>query len=381
MCAFFERKINIKTVNLIPKNRKKMNDAYQKMSELMDNWLSDSSKEIKMSLIEKEILLEKMRKLYVQISVMETVEYDAPKIETEPVTSPKKEYSPAKTMEEDVDLFFDTEHESYAVVEKELKEIAEEINNAQDTSFESPKILKEQPKEAVSETDIFEQIEKTEEPIIEKEAPESMKDDVEDLFVEPDIEIQAQIDEPDISHEEDDILQFIPPKSSPAPTAPPATPTKPTPVQPEEMPESKPQQPMGQPKPAVNHKPAETQKPTEILKQPATEQPKPLQTKPQRSLNDLFNEKREDHSISSQYQHAKVGDLTKAISINDKFIYIKELFHNRGEDFSASIRQLNECQNLEEAFDCLEQMKQKFFWDTKTDAYLSFCDLLRRKYS
>ena len=101
----------------------------------------------------------------------------------------------------------------------------------------------------------------------------------------------------------------------------------------------------------------------------------------QRSLNDLFNEQREDHSISSQYQRAKVGDLTKAISINDKFIYIKELFHNRGEDFSTSIKQLNECQNMEEAFNCLDQLKQKFFWDSKSDAYLSFCDLLRRKYS
>ena len=138
-----------------------------------------------------------------------------------------------------------------------------------------------------------------------------------------------------------------------------------------------------EPKP---QKPVEQPKPVEVPKQPVQEQTKPEQPKieqpkPQRSLNDLFNEKREDHSISSQYQHAKVGDLTKAISINDKFIYIKELFHNRGEDFSASIRQLNECKNLEDAFDCLEQLKQKFFWDTKTDAYLSFCDLLRRKYS
>ena len=131
-------------------------------------------------------------------------------------------------------------------------------------------------------------------------------------------------------HEEDDILKFIPPKSAPA--------------------------------------------------QPAKQAPAPT-PKPQRSLNDLFNERREDHSISSQYQRAKVGDLTKAISINDKFIYIKELFHNRGEDFSASIRQLNECQNMEEAFDCLEELKQKYFWDSKSDAYLSFCDLLRRKYS
>ncbi len=366
MCAFFERKINIKTVKLIPQNRKKMNDAYQKMSELMDNWLSDSSKEIKMALIEKEILLEKMRKLYVQISTMETVEYDAQKTEAESITAPKKKYTPAKTMEEDVDLFFDTEHESYAVVEKELKEIAEEINNSQDTPAKSPTILEEQPENPTPETDIFEQIEEKEEPEIEKNDPESMKDDATELFIEPDVEIQAQTDEPEIEHEEDDILQFVSPKSAPAQqmTPEPAPAPKPT------------EQPKPQPAEPTIVAPPQPQKSVEAPQKPMTPQPKP-----QRSLNDLFNEKREDHSISSQYQHAKVGDLTKAISINDKFIYIKELFHNRGEDFSASIRQLNECKNLEEAFDCLEQLKQKFFWDTKTDAYLSFCDLLRRKYS
>ena len=204
--------------------------------------------------------------------------------------------------------------------------------------------------------------------IAERESdPEKMQDDAKELFVEPDFEIHVQAEAPEESHAEDDILQFIPPKAAPSqPVAHPKTEVKPEP---------KPQQPVEQPKPVEAPKPATTPK------QPVPEQPKPQQPKPQRSLNDLFNEKREDHSISSQYQHAKVGDLTKAISINDKFIYIKELFHNRGEDFSASIHQLNECRNLEEAFDCLEQLKQKFFWDTKTDAYLSFCDLLRRKYS
>ena len=99
-----------------------MNDAYQKLSELLDNWLSDSAKEIKMALIEKEILLEKMRRLYVKFSAMETEERDVPK--PEPAkgdleeAQPKKEYTPAKTMEEDVELFFDTEHESYKTVEQ-----------------------------------------------------------------------------------------------------------------------------------------------------------------------------------------------------------------------------------------------------------------------
>lgn len=313
----------------------------------MDNWLSDSSKETKLALIEKEILLEKLRKLYVKIAAMEAEEYNAPQAampKPEPEMIPKREYTPAKTMEEDVDLFFDTEHESYAVVEKELKELAEEINGAQETPAEAPKAVVEKPEEVLPETDIFDKIETKEEPKPESE-PEKMQDDAKELFIEPDFEINVSTEEPEVNHAEDDILQFIPPK------------------------QPKPEQP-------------KVEKPK--VEQPKPEQPKPevkLDPKPQRSLNDLFNEKREDHSISSQYQHAKVGDLTKAISINDKFIYIKELFHNRGEDFSASIRQLNECQNLEDAFDCLEQLKQKFFWDTKTDAYLSFCDLLRRKYS
>ena len=329
-----------------------MNDDYQKMSELLDKWLSDSEKGIKLAFIEKEILLEKVRKLYVQLSGCETEEYEAPKPETAPETpapEPKKQYSPAKTMEEDVELFFDTEHESYKAVEQDLEHIAKEINEAQEQPVQTP----EPVKTTEPEPDIFDQIEKKEETVKVENAP--LTDNAEDLFIEPDFEITAQPEEPAVVeeepvievkeeptikvkepeieevheekreeelHEEDDILQFIPPKSAPA-------------------------------------KPA----------------------KPQRSLNDLFNERREDHSISSQYQHAKVRDLTKAISINDKFIYIKELFHNRGEDFSAAIRQLNECQNMEEAFDCLEELKQKFFWDSKSDAYLSFCDLLRRKYS
>lgn len=316
-----------------------MNDNYQKMSELLDNWLSFSSKEVKMALIEKEILLEKMRKLYVHLSNFETEEYAAPKPEvaetaTEP--KPKKEYTRAKTLEEDVDLFFDTEHESYEGVAKELKELAEEIE-AQEQPAPKPE-PEQKPVKTEPETDIFDRIEK-EDPATKEESTE-MHDDAEELFEEPDIEITATIETEE--HVEDDILQFIPPKAAPAP--------------------QKPEPPKPQPQKVETPKPAAS-------------------SEPKRSLNDLFNERREDHSISSQYRHAKVGDLTKAISINDKFIYIKELFHNRGEDFSASIHRLNECQSMDEAFDCLEELKQKFFWDSKSDAYLSFCDLLRRKYS
>ncbi len=346
-----------------------MNDNYQKMSELLDNWLSFSSKEVKMALIEKEILLEKMRKLYVHLSNFETEEYAAPKPEvaetaTEP--KPKKEYTRAKTLEEDVDLFFDTEHESYEGVAKELKELAEEIE-AQEQPAPKPE-PEQKPVKTEPETDIFDRIEK-EDPATKEESTE-MHDDAEELFEEPDIEITATIETEE--HVEDDILQFIPPKAAPAPQKP--EPPKPQP-QKVETPKPAPQKPVTPPEPQKPEPPQPAPQKPEIPPKPAAS------SEPKRSLNDLFNERREDHSISSQYRHAKVGDLTKAISINDKFIYIKELFHNRGEDFSASIHRLNECQSMDEAFDCLEELKQKFFWDSKSDAYLSFCDLLRRKYS
>ena len=195
-----------------------MNDNYQKMSELLDNWLSFSSKEVKMALIEKEILLEKMRKLYVHLSNFETEEYAAPKPEvaetaTEP--KPKKEYTRAKTLEEDVDLFFDTEHESYEGVAKELKELAEEIE-AQEQPAPKPE-PEQKPVKTEPETDIFDRIEK-EDPATKEESTE-MHDDAEELFEEPDIEITATIETEE--HVEDDILQFIPPKAAPAPQKPP----------------------------------------------------------------------------------------------------------------------------------------------------------------
>ena len=239
------------------------------------------------------------------------------------------------------------------------QEIAEEIESQeQEKTVPEPKKVLKTKEPAESPEDVFENLEK---PEVEAVVDTKIHDDAKELFEESDIKAKV-IEEEDI-HEEDDILKFIPPKSTPAPEKP----------KPEEKPVAE------APKPVVEKKEVAT-KPAPKPETPK-ETPAPAQKPQQRSLNDLFNEQREDHSISSQYQRAKVGDLTKAISINDKFIYIKELFHNRGENFSASIRQLNECKTMEEAFDCLEELKQKFFWDSKSDAYLSFCDLLRRKYS
>lgn len=99
-----------------------------------------------------------------------------------------------------------------------------------------------------------------------------------------------------------------------------------------------------------------------------------------RSLNDILIEQKKDNSLNTKYQNTKISDLTKSISINDKFLFIRELFKNRGEEFSQAIQALNNCNNIEEAFSVMEKMKKHYFWDSTSQAYLALCDLVRRKF-
>lgn len=105
----------------------------------------------------------------------------------------------------------------------------------------------------------------------------------------------------------------------------------------------------------------------------------PLYKAEKKSLNDLLST-REDISLGAKFQNARVKDLSKAISINDKFLFIRELFRNKGEEFSKSIQQLNACNTIDEAFDLMETMKKYYAWDTTAQAYLKLCDLVRRKF-
>jgi hypothetical protein len=99
-----------------------------------------------------------------------------------------------------------------------------------------------------------------------------------------------------------------------------------------------------------------------------------------KSLNDLLTEKKDDNSLGSKYQQSNIPDLTKAIAINEKFTFIRELFHNSGVDFSNAVQKLNECENIEAAFVYMEELKHQYLWDTTSSSYLALCDLVRRRF-
>lgn len=152
---------------------------------------------------------------------------------------------------------------------------------------------------------------------------------------------------------------------TPAAPAAPVQPTQPAaPVSP---------QPTPQPKPA--EQPATPVQESLFPNEPATPQPAP-----RKSLHDILAQQHEDNSLAAKYQHSHIDDISKAISINDKFSFIKELFKGKSEDFSRAIQKLNACQSADEAFAEIEMMKKYYLWDTSSATYLSLCDLVRRKF-
>jgi len=80
--------------------------------------------------------------------------------------------------------------------------------------------------------------------------------------------------------------------------------------------------------------------------------------------------------MSSVLQNKPISDLTKAIGINDKFLYTKELFSGNAELYSRTIKQLNDYTDINDA---LIYIQENFNWDDNNEAANRLIDLVRRK--
>ena len=297
-----------------------MGNTFEQIIEIVDNLQFTIKEADNLAQIEKDILLQKLRDIYAGLDCPPAViqpQIEPIQVQSVSVDTPQPAYKVHEGVAEDVDLFFE--------VADDPTEIEEPAEIQEPAAIEVPAEIKEPVKIEVPAATT---------------QPEPSK---------------PSVVRPQTVSDEDEILQFS-------------------------FAENKVKQVV---QPIVEEQPKVVVEPLVVEEQPKPQpaQPQPMVTpQPQRSVNDMFSEKSKDNSLGSQFQHAKVADLTKSISVNDKFAFIKELFNNKGEEYSKAIQELNQCGNIEAAFDCLEIYKNKFFWDSTSNAYLTLCDLLRRKY-
>lgn len=98
------------------------------------------------------------------------------------------------------------------------------------------------------------------------------------------------------------------------------------------------------------------------------------------SLNDTL--KTGVLEVGHLLKDAPIRDLKKAIGINDRFVFITELFRGDENAFERSLRTINAFRIYAEAEYWIErELKAKLGWDTDTEVARHFYQLVRRRFS
>lgn len=293
-----------------------MDNPFEEINKIIENLQLITKNNSSFTQIEKDIILQKLREAYLVFMNYDTNPEDI----TTPVTVvsvEKKEVfeEAAKQSEKFSDIIFNPDSKQVIINEplSKIENKTEELSNKEEVSFkelesEFETMPLEKDEEISPETDLGnddileflpDKSSKNENFIIEKEddIPVSAEPFKNEFIKEEDIEEVMQPfveDEPlidNINKEESDFSRQYNPKQD---------------------------------------------IPKKVFNSLFDEIPETENVAQKRSLNDILIEQKKDNSLNTKYQNTKISDLTKSISINDKFLFIRELFKNREKN---SVRQ------------------------------------------
>ena len=83
------------------------------------------------------------------------------------------------------------------------------------------------------------------------------------------------------------------------------------------------------------------------------------------------------NDLSSKLQTAPLNSISSGIGLNDKFLFIRELFKSDNVLFNNTIKHLDTANSLEEA---LKYINSHFNWDEKNETVQKFIHLIHRRH-
>lgn len=100
------------------------------------------------------------------------------------------------------------------------------------------------------------------------------------------------------------------------------------------------------------------------------------------SLNDQFHSEGEVNNLANKFQkNQTIASLQSGISINQRFVFMKELFGGEAEVYNATIERLDDASDLAEAELIIKkEAYSKYGWEAKEEVVEEFMGLLSRKY-
>ncbi|MDO9510698.1 MAG: hypothetical protein Q7J34_02975 [Bacteroidales bacterium] len=105
---------------------------------------------------------------------------------------------------------------------------------------------------------------------------------------------------------------------------------------------------------------------------------RPIAEKP--SLFDKIGGSIEDKSVLSRMVQKPLADIRAAIGINEKFLFLNELFKGDLQLYNNAIQQLNNAGSAENAKNILSDYQMQFDWDLTSPATMKLSELVERRY-
>ena len=88
----------------------------------------------------------------------------------------------------------------------------------------------------------------------------------------------------------------------------------------------------------------------------------------------------QDPTLADKLQHSTLNSLQSAIGINDKFLFVNELFNGSMEKYNRSIANLDDLKTLNGALIYLNELRIELQWNSSNEAYKKLLELVHRKF-
>lgn len=98
------------------------------------------------------------------------------------------------------------------------------------------------------------------------------------------------------------------------------------------------------------------------------------------SIHEKIAETHEDNSHATHHQTKKLNSLKSTIGLNEKFLFITDLFHGKNDLYDQAIKKLDECKGLDEAMDVVNHHLPTEIDKEESVTYKQFIELLNRRY-
>jgi len=95
-------------------------------------------------------------------------------------------------------------------------------------------------------------------------------------------------------------------------------------------------------------------------------------------LNEALSQYKNMSDISKKLQSRPLKDISSAISLNEKYLFIKELFNNDSDLYHKTLEKLNNAPNFNEA---IRYLDGRFEWDFDEEQVQRLLELVRRRYA